>query len=146
LNSNPGKSTRKFSSSQEDTKNLGHEFAERLSPGDIVGLYGELGTGKTQFVKGICEYFQITDKVNSPTFTIVNEYRGSRIRINHFDLYRLKNIAELKEIGFDNYNDVNSICLIEWADIADKYLEGKIIRVNFDYGEGSTDRIIYFKD
>lgn len=144
MNSNPVKITKKFSLSQEETKLSGYEFAKRLSPLDIVGLYGDLGTGKTQFVKGICEYFEITDKVNSPTFTIVNEYRGNNIRINHFDLYRLKNIAELKEIGFDNYNDPLSICLIEWAELADNYLGDKIIKVNFEYGKGDSERIIYY--
>lgn len=133
------------SHSPEETILMGSEFAGKLKPGDTVGLFGDLGTGKTQFVKGICNYFEVEDSVSSPTFIIVNEYPGKNIRINHFDLYRVKNISELKEIGFENYINGDAICLIEWADLVENYPDGKMIKVSFDYGEGNTDRIISFK-
>ena len=144
MNSNPDKITEHVSHSPEETVLMGREFAERLSPGDIVGFYGDLGTGKTQFVKGICEYFCVKDKVSSPTFIIVNEYIGKNIKINHFDLYRVKNISEFKEIGIEHYITAGSICLIEWADLAEEYLDGKILKVFFDHGVEINDRKISF--
>ena len=85
--------------------------------------------------------------MNSPTFLIVNEYRGvfnsKEININHFDLYRLKNENELSSIGFDNYINPNSICLIEWSALAESYLGIKLKSVNFDYGENEKERVIY---
>lgn len=145
MNLNPVKMDKLVSHSPEETILMGSEFAVKLKPGDIVGLYGDLGTGKTQFVKGICNYFEIKDNVSSPTFIIVNEYPGRNVKINHFDLYRVKNISELNEIGFENYINEDSICLIEWADLAEKFLDGEMYKVSFEYGERNTERIISFK-
>ncbi len=110
--------------SEEETISLGEKFAKRLHEGDIVALTGELGSGKTEFVKGICNYFNVSEIVTSPTFTIMNQYRGSlgdeEISIFHIDLYRIKNLGELDEIGFDDcVLDVDNIKLIEWAEKAD---------------------------
>lgn len=140
-----------ISTSPEETFSFGSEYAKELNPGDVTGLFGNLGSGKTQFVKGICNYFDINDNVNSPTFIIVNEYSGrdrntgSRLKINHFDLYRLNNINELIEVGPDNYMNSESICLIEWAELADKYLNGNLKKVYFEQGESETERIITLK-
>ena len=139
-----------FSNSSEETFNIGKKFAASLSGNSIVGLFGDLGSGKTQFVKGICEYFNVKDNISSPTFIIVNEYIGfdnvgrSEIRINHFDLYRLKNFKELQEIGFDNYIGNDSICLIEWAELAKNYLGKDLVKVNFIFGKNENERIIKF--
>jgi tRNA threonylcarbamoyladenosine biosynthesis protein TsaE len=127
------------------------EYAESLKPGDIVGLFGNLGSGKTQFVKGVCSYFNVNDTVSSPTFIIVNQYYGSfknsneKININHFDLYRIKNIIEFKEIGIESYVNNDSICLIEWAELADEYFKGNIEKVYFGYGENENERLINFE-
>ena len=127
----------------------GFEFAAELNCGDIIGLEGELGTGKTQFVKGICKYFQVKDTVNSPTFIIVNEYTGSKqsedkpIRIYHFDLYRLEKPYELEIIGFDEYrNQPDSIILIEWPSLAEEYLGREIRKIRFEYGNEENSRVI----
>jgi tRNA threonylcarbamoyladenosine biosynthesis protein TsaE len=139
-----------FSKSSEETLNLGKEFAASLSGNSIVGLFGDLGSGKTQFVKGVCEYFNVKDNISSPTFIIVNEYDGyddiskSEIKINHFDLYRLKNFKELQEIGFDNYIENNSLCLIEWAELTEDYLRNDLIKVYFSYGKSENERIIKY--
>lgn len=139
-----------ISDSPQKTIELGKKFAASLSGNSIVGLFGDLGSGKTQFVKGICEYFNVKDNISSPTFVIVNEYEGfdnvsnSEVKINHFDLYRLKNIKELLEIGFDNYIESNSVCLIEWAELTEDYLRKDLIKVYFDYGKNETERIIKF--
>ncbi|MEO8210055.1 MAG: tRNA (adenosine(37)-N6)-threonylcarbamoyltransferase complex ATPase subunit type 1 TsaE, partial [bacterium] len=107
--------------------------------------------GKTQFVKGICKYFNVKDLINSPTFVIVNEYNGvddnsmKAIKINHFDLYRLKKVNELKKIGIESYFNNNSICLIEWAELADEYLKGDLEKVFFDFGKNDNERVIRYK-
>ena len=109
------------STSEAETYNIGKKIASNLSQGDIVAFYGDLGSGKTAMIKGICDYFDVDEIVVSPTFTIVNRYEGKEknipITIYHIDLYRIENDKELQEIGFSEYlNDSNAIKLIEWAD------------------------------
>ena len=139
-----------ISHSPEETISIGKEFAERLRANYIVGLFGNLGSGKTQFIKGICSYFKVKDVVNSPTFIIVNEYKGmddatnSEININHFDLYRLKNVNELKEIGIESYVNDNSVCLIEWAELAEELFKGDMVKIYFEHGSNENERLIRF--
>lgn len=135
------------SKSAKETIKIGKRFAKRLKPGSILGLKGDLGTGKTQFVKGICEYFNVKDVVNSPTFIIVNEYNGtfengSALKIYHFDLYRLKSAAELEIIGFNEYINSESIVIIEWPEIAEEYLRSELDAVFFEFGEKTQERTI----
>ena len=135
------------SKSTEDTMIFAKEFAEKLKPGKVLGLKGNLGTGKTQFVKGICEHFKVKEVVNSPTFIIVNEYEGTygeakQFKIYHFDLYRLNSASELGVIGFDEYLNPKSLVLIEWPEIAEKYLNREINTINFDYGDFEDERVI----
>ena len=105
-----------ISSSEEDTKSLGKEFAKYIKKGDVLTLNGELGSGKTVFLMGIASYFGIENDVCSPTFTIVNEYNISKdFPIYHFDVYRLKDSDEFLEgVGTDYF--YNGACLIEWGD------------------------------
>jgi len=129
---------------------IAREFAKELKRGKVLGLKGNLGTGKTQFVKGICDYFKVKEVVNSPTFIIVNEYEGTdgeakRIKIYHFDLYRLSSASELSVIGFDEYLNPNSLVLIEWPEIAEKYLNREIDTISFDYGDSDDERVIEYK-
>ena len=135
------------SASTKDTMRIAKEFAEKLKPGRVIGLNGNLGTGKTQFVKGICEHFKVKEVVNSPTFIIVNEYEGTDrekkpFKVYHFDLYRLNSASELSVIGFDEYINKNSLVLIEWPEIAEKYLNRKIETISFDYGNEADERVI----
>jgi tRNA threonylcarbamoyladenosine biosynthesis protein TsaE len=134
------------SKSTEDTMRFAKEFAEKLKPGKILGLKGNLGTGKTQFVKGICEHFKVKEVVNSPTFIIVNEYEGvDGFKIYHFDLYRLNSASELSVIGFDEYLNTDSLVLIEWPEIAEKYLNREIDTICFDYGDYDDERVIEYR-
>lgn len=110
-----------ISNSEEETISLGYEFAKELNRSDIILLYGELGAGKTQFCKGICQYFGIQEPVTSPTFTIINLYEGfsddSKLSIFHIDLYRIKDQREFQEIGLNEILDDDlSIKLIEWPE------------------------------
>jgi tRNA threonylcarbamoyladenosine biosynthesis protein TsaE len=140
-----------ISQSEENTILIGKEYAKSILPGEIIGLKGNLGSGKTQFVKGVGEYFQVKEIINSPTFLIVNQYSGidpkskKNITVNHFDLYRLRFKEELETIGFTDYINDNSICIIEWCELAEEYLSDGFRAVMFDFGVKDTDRIIKFR-
>ncbi len=110
--------------SEDDTSRLGTEFSERLVPGETVALYGDLGAGKTEFIKGICDGLEVEEIVSSPTYTIVNQYsgvdrRGRPVVLYHVDLYRVEQQSELREIGLEELlADPGAIKLIEWAEHA----------------------------
>lgn len=115
------------STSEEETFRIGVELSKRIAPGDVLAFYGELGAGKTELIKGICEGLSVSEIVSSPTFNIVNEYAGERaghpLRIFHIDLYRIENISELVEIGMEEtLGDVEAVKLVEWAELADRIL------------------------
>ncbi len=101
---------------EEDTKKFAALFAKKLKEGDIIGLIGELGTGKTVFTKGIAYSLNIKEPVTSPSFNLVNVYNDGDIDLFHFDLYRLNSIEELENIGYEEYFYSNGITVIEWAD------------------------------
>lgn len=138
------------SKSERNTIETGKEYAKTILPGEVIGLKGNLGSGKTQFVKGIGKYFKVKDIINSPTFLIVNQYIGTdpvtnlEIKINHFDLYRLRFKEELDTIGFMDYINNKSVCVIEWCELAEDYLSDKLKEVFFDFGEKENERIIKF--
>jgi len=110
-----------LSKSESETIQIATDFARILLPGDVVGLIGPLGSGKTLFIQAICKYFKVDEIVTSPTFTIMNQYTGNHankeFNLIHIDLYRIKNREELVELGFNELlGTPNSIFLIEWAD------------------------------
>lgn len=128
------------SNNNEETIQLGFEFATLLNIGDIVFFYGDLGAGKTQFIKGICSYFKVTQNVTSPTFTIINQYEGIKesnfFNILHIDLFRIKNEKELMEIGYNEFiNEIQSIKLIEWAEKAHNYPTKPTYIININISE-----------
>ncbi len=130
--------------SAEETQSLGKEFAAKLKDGDVVALYGGLGSGKTQFVKGICIRLGTDQIVNSPTFIIVNEYSSvSFPKIFHFDFYRLKNYDDVNSIGFDDYMNDRGIVLIEWPEIVETALPKDTKKVHIAHtGENENYRYI----
>ena len=101
--------------SAEETFRLGEMTGGKLKPGAVICLDGDLGAGKTVFVKGVAKGLGITDTVCSPTFTILQEYRDGRMPLYHFDVYRIEDPEEMYEIGFDEYLYGEGVCLIEWA-------------------------------
>lgn len=97
------------------TGDAGAALAEKLAPGDVIALYGDLGAGKTAFVRGLARGMGLPARVSSPTFTIVNEYPGD-IPLFHFDMYRLGSADELFEIGWEDYLERGGICAVEWSE------------------------------
>jgi len=100
----------------EATIAFGREFAAKLSAGDVLALCGDLGAGKTHFIKGLAAGLGATTEATSPTFTLIHEYPGGRLPLFHFDLYRLESEDDLLRIGFDDYLDAGGVLAIEWAD------------------------------
>lgn len=99
----------------EETKEFGRWFGAWVEVGDVLALYGELGTGKTVLVKGLSETLGVEENVESPTFTIVGEYEG-RIPLYHMDLFRLSSLEEILRIGYEEYMYGDGVCAIEWAE------------------------------
>ncbi|MDI6765720.1 MAG: tRNA (adenosine(37)-N6)-threonylcarbamoyltransferase complex ATPase subunit type 1 TsaE [Bacteroidota bacterium] len=128
--------------SEDETISVGFQFGETLTPGSVVALFGDLGTGKTRLIKGLCKGLGVAEHVSSPTFTIVNEYHGKCCKIFHFDFYRMNSITELKEIGFDEYIYNDGVCVIEWADRVEKLLPPDRFNVFLKLGANENEREI----
>ena len=130
--------------SAEETRKLGADFAAKLRDRDVVALYGELGSGKTQFVKGICSSLGTKQVVNSPTFIIVNEYTSEKFsNIFHFDFYRLKHYSDIESTGFDDYMNSRGIVIIEWPEIVEASLPANTKKVHIAHtGESENYRYI----
>ena len=101
---------------EQDTYDLGYELGQHAKPGQVFTLVGDLGVGKTVFTQGFAAGLGIQEPVNSPTFTIVQEYDDGRLPLYHFDVYRLGDVDEMDEIGYEDYFYGEGICLIEWSE------------------------------
>ena len=119
---------RVYTASEEETEACGRELAGELGPGSVVALYGDLGAGKTAFVRGLARGLDIRESVSSPTFTIVNEYPG-KVPLFHFDLYRLRGAEELYDIGWEDYLDRGGICALEWSERAEGLFGPETVKV-----------------
>ena len=106
----------------EDTYALGKRLGEAAKAGDVFCLNGDLGVGKTVFTQGFACGLGITEPVNSPTFTIVQEYDGGRLPLYHFDVYRIGDVSEMDEVGYEDYFYGNGLCMIEWANLIEEIL------------------------
>ena len=118
--------------SPEETFSFGKWIGENALPGQVYTLVGDLGVGKTVFTQGVADGLGITEPVNSPTFTIIQEYESGRMPFYHFDVYRIGDIEEMEEIGYDDYFYGNGICLIEWANLIEEILPEQIIGITIE--------------
>ena len=128
----------------EETFEVGRKIGMNAKPGQIYTLTGDLGVGKTVFTQGVAAGLGITEPVNSPTFTIIQEYEDGRLPFYHFDVYRIGDIEEMEEIGYDDYFFGGGICLIEWAELIEEILpEDRIsITIEKDLSKGFDYRRI----
>lgn len=126
---------------EQDTKNFGLELAKRLKPGSVIALIGDLGTGKTALTKAIAEGMGIKQMITSPTFTIVQEYHDGRLPLYHFDVYRICDVEEMYEIGYEEYFYGQGVCIVEWADLIIDIIPEDAIKIHIEYGEFTDERI-----
>lgn len=129
-----------------DTWEFGKELAGKLKPGDVVALIGDLGTGKTTLTKSIAEGLGITEMITSPTFTIVQEYTEGRLPLYHFDVYRLCDLEEMFELGYEEYFFGQGVCVVEWADQIMEIIPEDAIIIRIDYGTSEDERIYHFEN
>lgn len=113
----------------EDTFELGKKLGQNAKPGDVYTLVGDLGVGKTVFTQGLAEGLGIAEAVSSPTFTIVQVYEEGRLPLYHFDVYRIGDVSEMDEIGYEDYFYGEGVCLIEWADLIKEILPERYTRI-----------------
>lgn len=119
--------------SKEGTKTLAKRIASHLQLGDVIALYGELGTGKTFFTQQLCSFLGVRENVSSPSYVLMNEYTG-RFPICHLDLYRLYSYEEVLELGLHDIFEQN-LTIIEWAEKAELFLPGKVIHIWFEFAD-----------
>lgn len=122
--------------SAKETEQLGIAFAQQLQPGSICALNGDLGTGKTVFTQGVAAGLGIEEAVNSPTFTIVQIYEGGRLPFYHFDVYRIGDIEEMDEIGYEDCFYGEGVCLVEWAELIKELLPADTRRITIEKDPG----------
>lgn len=123
---------------EKDTKEFGIKLAKNLKPGDVIALAGDLGTGKTTLTKYIAEGLGIKEPITSPTFTIVQEYHEGRLPLYHFDVYRICDVEEMYELGYEEYFFGEGVSIVEWADIIEEIIpdDAKIIFISYTQNEG----------
>ncbi len=133
--------------SPEETFAIGKQLGEKCTPGAVICLDGDLGVGKTVFVKGVAKGLGVNEPVSSPTFTIVQEYEG-RLPFYHFDVYRIEEPEEMDEIGYEDYFYGNGVCLIEWASQIEECLPKQAVRMTIekDLSKGLSYRKITMKE
>ena len=130
-----------ISHSETQTRRLGVRLARLLQPGDVLALVGDLGSGKTRWVQGVCRGLEVTDPVVSPSFTLVNEYQG-HWPVYHIDLYRLAEASEALTFGLEDYLYGSGICLIEWADRAQDLLPAAYLTIELYHLEETKRRVV----
>ena len=130
--------------SAEDTFRLGYQLGVEAKKGDLFCLSGDLGVGKTVFNQGFAKGLGIEEAVSSPTFTIVQVYEGSRMPFYHFDVYRIGDIEEMEEIGYEDYFYGEGVCLVEWAELIEELLPNKrtLVRISKNLEKGFDYRDI----
>ena len=117
-----------------------NEFIRLIDFHTVFAFYGKMGAGKTTFIKAICEELGVEDVINSPTFSIINEYRSEKTGelIYHFDFYRINNLSEARDISVEDYFYSGSLCLIEWPEIVEPYLPDHTVRITIEEKEDGS--------
>ena len=129
-----------YTNSDKETEALGEQFGRSVADGTVIAMYGDLGAGKTAFVRGMARGMGITERVSSPTFTIVNEYLGDRTLI-HFDMYRLGSADELFDIGWEDYLARGAVCAVEWSENVEDAFYGDEVRLTIEKTSDTSRKI-----
>lgn len=122
----------KESFSAEETFDIGKQIGENAKAGDIYTLNGDLGVGKTVFTQGLAKGLGIEEPINSPTFTIIQEYHEGRIPLYHFDVYRIGDVSEMDELGYEEYFYGDGACLIEWGNLIEEILPKETVTITIE--------------
>lgn len=130
-----------YMKNEAETVGFGIELGQNAKPGTVIALTGDLGAGKTTLTKSIAKGLGIEDVITSPTFTIVKEYETGRLPLYHFDVYRIGDIDEMYELGYEEYFFGQGVCVVEWADLIDEIMPEDTLRINIEYGEKEGERI-----
>ena len=132
----------------EETFALGRRIGEQASAGEVYTLVGDLGVGKTVFTQGMAKGLGIEDTVNSPTFTILQVYGEGRLPFYHFDVYRIGDVGEMDEIGYEEYFYGDGVCMVEWADLIEEILPEHYFRITIrkDLSKGMDFRKISMEE
>ena len=136
-----------ISKSPSETEALGEQWGREAQHGLVIALSGDLGAGKTQLVRGLARGLGVTARVHSPTFTLVNEYGGGRLRLFHLDLYRLETAEQIHSAGIEDFLQPDGVAVIEWAErmTKDEWRNTQVRRVNIEV-LGETERRIVYED
>jgi len=135
---------RLISHSVDDLTNIAKEIVKNKDD-RIIAFFGQMGAGKTTFIKTFCQLLEVTDNVTSPTFSIINEYRTKkREMVYHFDFYRMKNLSEILDLGTEDYFYSGNYCLIEWPEIIGEMLPDHSLKVQIEVDEKTGDRFFSF--
>lgn len=126
--------------SLEEIRQAARQFVEAMGENTLFALYGKMGAGKTTFIKALCEELGVTDVITSPTFAIVNEYRSDRSGelIYHFDFYRIKELSEVYDMGYEDYFYSGALCFIEWPELVEELLPADVVKVTIEVGEDES--------
>ena len=132
--------------SLDDIRTAAKAFIEQMDQNTVFAFYGKMGAGKTTFIKAVCEELGVSDVVNSPTFSIVNEYRSDDTGelIYHFDFYRIQKIDEVYDMGYEDYFYSGALCFIEWPELVEELLPGNAVKVEIEESEDGS-RIMHFE-
>ena len=126
---------------EQETRYFGRKLGREAKAGSIIALIGDLGTGKTALTKSIAEGLDVTDIITSPTFNIVKEYESGRLPLYHFDVYRVGDVDEMFELGYEEYFFGQGVCVIEWADLIEEIIPEEAMVIRIFYGEKEGERI-----
>lgn len=131
---------------EQETRKFGMKLGAGAKAGDVIALIGDLGTGKTTLTKYIAEGLGITEYITSPTFNIIKEYRSGRLPLFHFDVYRIADVDEMFEIGYEEYFFGDGVCVIEWADIIEEIIPEDALTIRIIMGGSENERIYEIED
>ena len=126
---------------EHETEAFGRELGASAKAGTVIALIGDLGTGKTTLTKYIAAGLGVTEQITSPTFTIIKEYRTGRCPLFHFDVYRIGDIDEMYELGYEEYFFGDGVCIVEWADLIEELIPEDALTIRITRGEDEEERI-----